>query len=419
MTFKWYASISGFRLATLFVSMYNGTRMAFETGLIQEDLADFSPLLKTELERRPIKMPPYPQDSEDSMQSPIHVTESLLNDVLAVTKVALKDHSYSTTSTHVSDIDQLTDILSASKKYGTHATISLKSGLVPIINLGNIPDESLALFLSVFVDLPTDKCLTRSEILKHLSQFVPYTCIKQHPTKLSNPRNCGACRQKFGVFHWAHFTCCNCRMYFCINCPVKLVIMPRFANEPKHLCSKCFNCFNQQDIEDWANKSVKFIEIGTLESIKAALGCLTIALCLSNFSSKPVFKVVQALIQHEMPELAIPFAAVLLEHCVDHKETLRVYILCAQIFKKLANQASHSSETKWNLLLAAKECINLALETATYLDSSVEIPSNVVSAIQKEIVDSLNLFREKQELVQECEINMICSQMEACWHKRD
>ena len=39
------------QLSTLF---YNGTKISLEAGLLQEELTDFSPLLKEELKGRPV-----------------------------------------------------------------------------------------------------------------------------------------------------------------------------------------------------------------------------------------------------------------------------------------------------------------------------------------------------------------------------
>ena len=411
--------VSGMRLSMQFLTIYDGTRISFEAGLLQEELTDFSPLLKEELKRRPIQKPPLTFNSQVCSKRPkLHSMVSPLSDVLAFTKGSQHDQMISMHNINANlSTEQLLEILKSSKVYGTNSNLPTNDGMVSIINVTNLSDTSLTLFLSIFVDLPIDTIPNRDDVLKQLSNFVPYANIQQRPTEASQLSNCATCGLAFNIFSWAHYTCYYCRRLLCKNCPVKVVLTSRFYDQPRPLCSHCHAWFNQQDIDDWTKKSVQFIEIGTLEAIRAALGCLTITLCLSDFSTKPVIRVAQAFLHQEMPELAISFVSSLLEHSEDPKETLRIYVLCAQIFKALADNPSHSSETKWNLLLAAKESCNLALETASCLNSSIELPTLV--SVQREITNSLNSLRDKQELAHEHEINMICSQMEACWQKRD
>ena len=408
---------TGLRLSNLFIGMYNDARVAFEVDVLKEELADFSPLLQAELKRRRVQRPPLTYNSQVSSERPkAHLTVSPLSEILVFTKGV---HNDQVICMHINDnlsIEQLLDILKSSKEYGTHTNLPTNNGMVPIINVTNLSDESLVLLLSVFVDVPTDFIPNRDDILNHLMKYVPYAKVQQRAATASQLSNCATCKLAFSLFTWAHYTCYYCRRLLCKNCPVNVILTPQLADVPRPLCSDCLACFNQQDTDNWTKKSEEFIEIGTLEAVKAALGCLTIALCLSDFSTKPVIRVAQAFLHKGMPELSISFVSSVLDHSEDPKEILRMYILSAQIFKVLACNPSHSSETKWNLLLAAKESCNLALEIVSRLDT-VEIPTLV--SIQKEIDTLLNSLKENQELVQECEIKMICSQMETYWQKRD
>ena len=333
----------------MFTTIYNSTRISFEAGLIQENLLEFSPLLQNKLHQRPLQLPPeLPKDQLSSRPS-IHSTTSPLSDVLAITKGSLHGQmTRASLSTNIG-IDELFDVLHASKRYGKNTTILPNAvGLVPIISLVNIPDESLALFLSVFVDLPHNPMLTRNEMLMELSQFVPFTRQQQCPTTAPDKSYCATCKLVFNIFNWVHYTCCYCQRPLYKNCPVKVVLMSRLANEPKPLCSNCLESLKQQDVDDWTSKSVELIEIGTLESIKAALGCLTIALCLSDFSTKPVMRIAQAFVNQGMPELAVSFTSVLLEHSQNPKETMSIHYneLLAVI-----NESLHSLSTLWHAVL--------------------------------------------------------------------
>ena len=301
--------------------------------------------MQEELKRRPLQLPAIAFNSQTCSEKPRgHSIASPLSEVLAFTKGAQEDQ---TTSMYINanlSIEQLLDVLTSSKMYGTHTNIPRSNGKVPIISAINLPDDSLARLLSVFVNIPADFICKRDDMLKQLTKYVPYVSVQQRVAKASQLSNCAICDLAFGLFNWAHYTCYYCRRLLCKNCPVTLVLTSRLADVPRPLCSYCLARFNQQDIEEWIQKSEEFIEIGTLEAVRAALGCLTIALCISDFSTKPVLRVAQALLHKDMPELAISFVSSLLDHSEDPKEIIRIYVLCAQAFQALADHPRHSSE---------------------------------------------------------------------------
>ena len=128
----------------------------------------------------------------------------------------------------------------------------------------------------MFVELPTDNVPDHSKMLNQLSKFVPYVNVQQRLTESIDQSNCGICGSKIDLFTWVNYRCYYCKRALCKNCPAKVVLISRADD-------RC-------GLDDWTNMSVQQIEIGTLESIKVALGCLTIAPCLSNFSTKPVVR---------------------------------------------------------------------------------------------------------------------------------
>ena len=133
--------------------MFNDSKLSFETGLIQDELTEFSPLLQHQLSRRPLNRLPQicgePVDNEHELMHPV---VSPLSNVLSSTKGTLRSQ-ISSIQFHANSLstEQLLDILNSSKKRGEHTTLPPSNGLVPIMNFTNIPNESLRFFLSVFL----------------------------------------------------------------------------------------------------------------------------------------------------------------------------------------------------------------------------------------------------------------------------
>ena len=107
------------QLSTLF---YNGTKISLEAGLLQEELTDFSPLLKEELKGRPIQKPPVTFNSQVCSERPKHhsmVSLLTVSDVLAFTKGAQHDQMISMHNINANlSTEQLLEILKSSKEYG-------------------------------------------------------------------------------------------------------------------------------------------------------------------------------------------------------------------------------------------------------------------------------------------------------------
>ena len=382
-----------------------------------QNLQNFQFLLQKQQDDNPKELPALPFTNHITTECiMIQKKESPFDEVLEVTSGSLGDPEL-TKSVSIK-CKRLLDVLQRTQKSGSKQTLLEVANQVPILSFSNVPDESLQLIHSLFIEQTMKPAPNREKMLSDLINFVPYVSVQQTNEELPQQKNCGHCGQKFNFFHRVKYTCYQCKQQFCKRCDSKQAMLPRLKiTKSESFCLKCYELLIQQDTDDWIKVSLQLIEAGTLESTKAAMGCLTIALCISDFSNKPMIKVARGLYSHGLPELAIPFISTALQHSENTREILGVYVLAAQIYKTMADKSKSCPETQWNLLLAAKDSCNLALEKASSLDHSIEIPN--LTTVQKDVTDSLNLLREQQESIHELEVQLLCTQMEVLWQKRD
>ena len=413
---------TGPRLSLQFLQYFNNAKISFEAGFIRS-LQNFHVILRRDFAENPKQLPALPFTGQSLIQSAtpaaskIQALDSPLNEVLEEMNSILDSPQLST----LVDVQskKLRDIIKMTKTLGTRQTLPEVDGKVPILNFSNVPGKSLQLFHSFFMVSSDQTVLHRDKMLSDLVKFVPYVALQQPSPEVQTQSTCSGCARKLNFFHKAKHTCYHCKSQFCKDCPPKQVVLPRL--QPKRaepVCSTCLQRFAQQDVEDWTKSSLHLIEVGTVKSAKAAMGCLNVALCLSASSTKPIIRVAQGLFHNGLPELAMPFVATVLEHSKDARELLGAYVLSAQIFKSMADETNDDPEVQWSYLLAAKDSCNLAFEQASCLDSgSIEIPS--CSTLKKDVNDSLHLLREQQEHIHELEVQLLCFQMENLWQKRE
>ena len=311
---------------------------------------------------------------------------------------------------------QILQLLKDARLIGSQLSLPLCDDKVPIINLSNVGDKHLIVLHSLLS--PHSNAHGRQELLKELAQIVPYVakdpcCINS----LHDQTKCLQCNEKFGFFSRIQHACYKCGKPYCKKCPPQKYIVPRIShNNSEPLCSDCYQQLCTQDVEDWINTGLQLIDVGTLRSVTAALGCLTIALCLSDFSAKPIITIARSLYQHHLPELALPLITSTLQRSVQPREKLSLYVLGAQVFKALAEKEI-DPESKWNLFLVAKDSCNLALETASDL-SGIELMDSITS-VRSSVSKSLKAVVKQEAENDKHQIQQLCSQFTTYWHERN
>ena len=404
----------------VFLQYFNNFKISFEAGFVCKD-QNFLLLLRKQLrdEKKDLPALPFAKNcpkTSSEVASKIQSHASPFDEVMEVTNNALADPELNMSVD--SKQKQLQRILQTATELGTKSTLPARGDLVAILNISNIPDPSLQFLHSIFIEPDEQRVLTRDEMITDLSNFVPYVRV-EHCNDTISSKVCASCSRKFNFFNKPNQTCYRCQVQFCKSCSMKEIgIVPRLQLKPREtFCSNCSQQLTQLDVDDWTRFSVDLIKVGTTGSIRAAMGCLTVALCLSESDTKPIVRVAQGFFHHGLPQLAIPFVTTVLQNSKDSREILGMYVLSAQIFKTMADQAMSDQQLQWNFLLAAKDCCNLALQEVSSMDTSIEVPN--LTSVKDDITASLHLIREQQEHKHELEVQLLCVQMEALWQRRD
>ena len=295
---------------------------------------------------------------------------------------------------------------------------------LPLVPVSSLSSEDLRFLFAVFTSVNTSDSAHESEVSKkemqhHLETIIPHTQMKESASAQSKQPKCEKCKQKFSFFVKQQHTCCYCGKGFCKNCPPQQLAFTRLGHAKPHpICSPCIPILRSLDMEDWTATCLQFVEMGTLEATRTALACLTVVLCMGDkVNIKPVVKVAQILFHKGVPELVMPLVAALLQQTKDTRELLRVHMLAASVLNSLAEKPNTDWETKWKLTLAAKEACCQALENASSLDNSVEVPG--LASMTENTTSYLHaLFQEKQD-EHEHQVKALHSKILTLWQVRD
>ena len=294
---------------------------------------------------------------------------------------------------------------------------------LPLIPVSSLSIENLQFLFSMFTSVNMSDSVRQSEVSKdemqhHLEAIIPHTQMKESTSIQSKQTKCEKCKQNFSFFVKQHHTCCYCGKHFCKKCPLQQLTFTRLGHAKPHpICSLCIPTLHNLDMEDWTATCLQFLEMGTLEATRTALTCLTMVLCMGNKNTKSVVKVAQILFHKGAPELAMPLIAALLQQSKDTRELLGVHMLTASVLNSLAEKPNTDQETKWKLTLAAKEACCLALEHASSLGNSVEVPG--LASMTKNTNNSLHaLFKQKQH-EHELQVKALHLKILTLWQARD
>lgn len=315
------------------------------------------------------------------------------------------------------------NVLDIHKRYSTLKTqaTSMSDSAIPIFALSRMPVKDLqslyALFKSPnnFTPGPPQN-ENKDEVIHFLEGIVPHTDTTK-PCKKSPPRQnwCESCKQTFSFLNSPH-TCYKCCKQFCKKCPLQYMKFARLgSSKPEALCSDCVLLLNRLDAEDWIEASVNFVRAGTLEDVKKAIGCLTMALSLSQNVTKHVLRVARSLLEVGAPQLALILAVPLLQQTSDPSSLVRIYAFIVSILTTLAEVKTANCKTKIELLLAAKEACCLALAANSNLDRPVDLPH-----LDSKKIDSLIFSLTKQkEIDDKNEVESLHNDLKLLWQSRN
>ena len=279
---------------------------------------------------------------------------------------------------------------------------------VPILNLSNASDTDIAILLLIFCDTDTKK--SRSEMLQILSNIVPKVPVDTPATKhcehQENPGTCSTCQKKI-TRSSKTYECYWCCGVFCESCHSGDQFFPRLGKAPRQLCRTCVDHFHMLDVKCWTEASVACVG---RKDLKAALGCLAMALSIGAGSYKnPVKTVINSLLKSQ-PELAFIVTVHLMTQTSKHStDMLKVTVLATTALKNMADRTLASGE-KWDMLLAAQEASCYVQELQSSLDEFVELPT--FRNVYREITESLHCEKDRK-------LASYCAILDTLWLVRD
>lgn len=285
---------------------------------------------------------------------------------------------------------------------------------VPILSLSNASDKDVARLLLIFCNAGKK---SRGEMLQILSDIVPEVPVETPATKDSehqsaNPGACAACQKK--ISRSSKNECYWCSGVFCKLCRSSNQSFPRLGKAPRQLCLTCIDHFRMLDVKCWTDASVACVG---RDNLKAALGCLAMALSIGAGSYKdPVKAVINSLLKSH-PELAFIVTVHLMTQISKHPtDMLKVTVLATTALKNMADRALASGE-KWDMLLAAQEVSCYVQELQSSLDEYVELPT--FRNVYREITESLHTMTAAEDQEKERKLASYCAVLDTLWLVRD
>ena len=271
--------------------------------------------------------------------------------------------------------------------------------LAPIVDFSGSPQEHIQILLEeLSPDEPeTIRQMTPSQLLGRLLRYVPSKPFKylKATTSLSvNNSKCGQCQRNFRYLNKPRYTCIDCTKQFCKHCPTNSITLYGYGTRHEQsICSPCLESFYQQHAKEWVKRAGTFIEAGTLQDLKAAFGCIEIAVSLDE--KVRLLSVGKQLLHHNLPELALPLALAIEQQSAELIDKVKANKFLSAVLKSLADRHS-DRDVRWTMLVAAKDAALMAASEADYLDETVANAPSLYTAVE-EINKELQTERAKSE----------------------
>ncbi len=181
------------------------------------------------------------------------------------------------------------------------------------------------------------------------------------------------------------------------------------------ICDTCLKQFYQEHAKEWQDKAHTLIEGGNLEDLKAAVGCIQIALSL--FKEVSLMSIGQKLLQHNYPELALPFALAVQQQASKGIEKVRANKFLSSVFTSLATRYDDPN-IREELLIGAEEAALLAKSEADHLEEQITDAPSLQTAVD-EINQELQLSRQQKEDEEARLIRNLRQEIERYWGSRN
>ena len=348
-------------------------------------------------------------DSEPAKTDFTIVSGSPIESVLSLMKTATQKVDSAKLLGHLASIYRLATM----QGYETDPSDDEILDSAPIVDFSTLPKKHLQ-FLVKFLSTEASDTVERKDSIQLYSTLLKYVpcepynylsdTVNNH-SSTTNATHCSSCQKQSSMFQ----ICIHCGMSTCDSCPLHSIALYGYGNRGDvQICQQCLDRFYNIHAAKWMNKAFSFIQNAGLQDLKAAFGCIQIALSLfPNINLKPV---VRQLIEHDLPELALPVALIAKHESHKAIDKIKTSRLLSSALQSLANK-HQNRELRQFLLTAAKEACSNSKFIATQLDSS----SADTHCLQTDM-DELN---ERIRFEQKCCIEEKRQAIEKFWATRN
>ena len=269
---------------------------------------------------------------------------------------------------------------------------------IKVLCLDSLSKEEILLLHSLLLN---EECSSTSDMRHRLNVLIPKTTIPTNTTTTETDTqgtNCATCSKGLWLSmlmrkrSYVSNACYYCRKPFCSNCQPRSISYSRLGlTEKQPFCKECSTILGNLDADDWMRTCLQYLEQGTINSTKTALGCLTMALVSSGDKIKPVIDVAKGFLHNSLPELAMPLLASVMRESMTVKALIQRQTLTAYALTALAEKHDAQWKDRLELIQAANEACQIA---ERHIDKSMKVPKlTAVSSDTKRRLD--NLLKEK------------------------
>ena len=285
--------------------------------------------------------------------------------------------------------------------------------IAPILNLVTSSGEDLRMLSNLFTTELSESA-TNNKVIQNLSKFIPTTTVQAPPTQKLAKEACVSCSymhsQNFMVCYW-------CSRHFCKSCPIDYHLFPRIGSTSHLLCSQCIEDLTRADAEDWAEASLKHLEIVDDSSVIASLGSAFVAIALGK-NSHDLFRSIARKLHHQKEHdiaYAVITSAVQSRDLESSKQLVKRQYLVFSILKALASCQTKTWDERWCFALASKEAYLHAHATSQF-EHGTEI---VESRSRRQEIDALSeQLLEEGKTRHQHKINKYRLDLELFWLQR-
>ncbi|XP_019862144.1 PREDICTED: uncharacterized protein LOC109590699, partial [Amphimedon queenslandica] len=328
---------TGIRFSDFFLKDFNKFKADFKAGKIQVPRQKFERLLQRKVGDALRKAEIYKNDKIRQIAKS-NTPTPLLNILQASNALLEEDPNV------IANAYKIQQMLLGIQSNGVYSAPPSEDG-IKVLCLDSLSDKEILLLYSLLLN---EECSSTSDMRHCLNVLIPKTTMLKSITTAATEtqgKKCANCNKSllFSMLikkrSYISNACYYCRKPFCSNCQPRSISYSRLGlTEKQPFCKDCNTILGNLDAEDWMRMCLQYLEQGTINSTKTALGCLTMALLSSSDKIKPVLDVAKGFLHNGLPELAMPLLASVMKESVAFKTLVQRQTLTASVLTALAEK---------------------------------------------------------------------------------